>query len=409
MPDELNRKGLQVKTLPEIREELQADFKGIYGEDINIGQNSPDGQVINILAQAAVDLRELLQKVNSSFDPDQAMGRVLDQRVAINGIKRKGATYTRAIVNVQTSRDVNLVGMDDRSHELSPDVPNLFTVQDDAGTQFYLLESITLQKGTTPLEFRAKEIGRVEVRINTITKAVTLFAGVTDINNTSSALTTGDDEETDSQLKLRRRQSVTLLSVGYLEGIEASLLAIEGVKLARVYENNVDVPFNGIPGHSIWCIVEGGATADIADAIYRMKSAGAGMKGDVSESIARTNGIPYVVRFDRPEPLELVIKLKVYQKEKTSGETTGATITQEAAEGLKNEIVDGLIWSLGANAGADDVIDFIKDIHPEYRIRDVLLRIKTSDDQESSFSDIVSVHKLNQVFINNSQRIFINE
>lgn len=409
MPDELNRQGLTTKTLSELREELQNDFKAIYGEDINVDQNSPDGQVINILAQSAVDLRELLQQINANFDPDQAQGKILDQRVAINGIKRKGATFTKIPISLRTSGDVNLVGLDGKSQELTPDIPNLYTVKDDAGTEFYLLESATFKKGNTSPVFRAKQIGKVEVQLNTITNPVTIIAGVIDINNTSSALIIGDDEETDAQLKIRRRLSVTALSTGYLEGIEATLLTIKGVKLAQVYENDTNIPVNGIPGHSIWCIVEGGSVEDIINVIYRTKSAGAGTKGDISESVTRTNGVPYIVRFDRPETLELVIKMKVYRKEASYRQAGDVLISPGASEVLKKEIIEGLVWNLGASAGADDIIDFIKNIHPDYRIRDVLLRIKTSEDVDSSFTDVVSVRKLNQVFINNAERILINE
>ena len=43
--------GLVTQSLEEIRQDLITKFKGVYGQDINIEQNSPDGQWINILAQ----------------------------------------------------------------------------------------------------------------------------------------------------------------------------------------------------------------------------------------------------------------------------------------------------------------------------------------------------------------------
>jgi uncharacterized phage protein gp47/JayE len=74
MPDTFDRTGLTVKTLTEIRDEKEVDYKSIYGNDINVDPNSPDGQIINIEAQGAIDLREVLSQINAGFDPDEAEG-----------------------------------------------------------------------------------------------------------------------------------------------------------------------------------------------------------------------------------------------------------------------------------------------------------------------------------------------
>ena len=79
--------------LPVVSSETAA-LKSIYGADINTDPSTPDGQVINIRAQAAVDNLDLLAQINAMFDPDQAIGVLLDQRCAINGVKRKGGTFT---------------------------------------------------------------------------------------------------------------------------------------------------------------------------------------------------------------------------------------------------------------------------------------------------------------------------
>ncbi len=153
MPDQLTSNGLQIKTLPEIRTEMETALREIYGEDINVDPNSPDGQLINIFAQASIDSRELLKKVYDSFDVFQAQGRVLDQRVTLGGIKRKGASFNFAVVEVEVDREVQLQGLDGRIGELSPSVPNLFTVKDAAGTKYYLRRSTLLdapQPATAP-------------------------------------------------------------------------------------------------------------------------------------------------------------------------------------------------------------------------------------------------------------------
>ena len=140
MADTFDENGLIIDTLENIVDSIVADLKTIYGEDINVNSDSPDGQNINIFAQVAIDLRELIQKVNASFDPNQAEGRVLDQRVAVNNIIRKGATYTYTDIDIEVDRALILQGLDDQAGELEP-TNNPYTVKDDAGTKFYLVES----------------------------------------------------------------------------------------------------------------------------------------------------------------------------------------------------------------------------------------------------------------------------
>jgi len=140
MADTFDENGLTIDSLEDLTTGLIGDMRIIYGNDINVNSDSPDGQLINIFCQMAIDLRELLQKINASFDPDQAEGKILDQRVAINHITRKGATYTYTDIDIVITKAVTLQGLDDQLSEAEPD-NNPFTVKDDAGTKYYLVES----------------------------------------------------------------------------------------------------------------------------------------------------------------------------------------------------------------------------------------------------------------------------
>ncbi len=394
MTDVLNGVGLILKTLPEIRDELVQAMQEIYGDNINVDQNSQDGQQLNIYAQGAVDLREILQRINAGFDPDQASGRVLDQRVAINGISRNGGTYTLTPVEITTDVALNLIGLDDQSDELQPDISNLFTVRDSAGTEFYLLNSISITvPGTQSLTFRAAAIGEVEIQTNTITEPVTVIAGVTNINNPSGALSIGRNEESDSDLKVRRRSSVSISSRGYLDGIETNLANLNGVSVARVYENDTNITdANGIPPHSIWAIVEGGSAEDIGNVLFVLKSSGSGMRGNETVNITRSNGTIFTANYDRPASEDLYIRFSIA--------LIGGGVIDENA--LKIQIVEGLFWQVGSDAGSDDIIDFIKNLNSQYRIT----QMEVSKDGTNWF-EIVSVASLQNRFINNISRITI--
>ncbi len=420
MPDILDSKGLRTKTLTEIRDELTKSLRDIYGQDINVDQNSPDGQMINIFAQAAIDTRELLQRINSSFDPDQAVGTVLDQRVGINGIRRSGATYTKVNVDITIDKPVTLVGLDSQVDQLAPSIPNLFTIQDNSGTKFYLIQSTILSDtGVHSLEFRAAEIGKVEVLVNTIDTPVTIILGVIGINNSEGVINQGVDEETDTQLRLRRKQSVAIASTAYLDGIGANIKQIEGVDKVIVLENDtsVDEPgTDGIPAHSIWVIVKGigvgvdGSIIDdqIAQVLYRTKSAGSGMKGDISVAVARQHGSAFIAKFDIPVNIPIYIKFKAFDRKNVKDINLTAISDAESAR-LKNDIVNYLNWEMGQSAGADDVIDFIKTRNPQFRIRDLLLAAENEDGSVGNYSDLIVPLSARQTYINGIDRILINE
>jgi uncharacterized phage protein gp47/JayE len=317
MPDTLDANGLTIKTLTEIVAELEAGMQTVYGTDINVDPDSPDGQMINMFAQACIDLREVIEDIYTSMDPDQATGVVLDQRVAINGIMRNGGTYTVAPVEITVDRAVSLIGLDTLSDALEADFPaGVYTVKDDAGTQFVLLDSVNIAAaGTATYDFRAVNIGAVLVEVGTITTPVTVIAGVTAIANASATSVQGVDEESDTALKIRRRKSTAIASEGYLDSIESNILALDGVTACVVDENVTNVTdANGTPAHYIWAIVEGGADADIAEAIYATKSSGSGMRGVTVVSVARPNGRTIDISFDRPTDEDLYIRFNVVEK-----------------------------------------------------------------------------------------------
>ena len=350
MPDILDATGLTVKTRPEIVADLTTGLQNIFGADINVDQNSPDGQLIGIIAQEGVDQRELLVEINNNFDPDLAAGVILDQRVAINNLVRQGGTYTIQPIDITVSETVDLVGLD--SQFVNPNGTG-YTVQDNSGNQYILVDSVTLTAGTTSLNFRAQLIGAINPIIGTITNPVTVVLGVTGINNSSTALSIGQNQETDAQLKVRRQKSPAINSTGYLNGLLAAVLALPGVNAAVLYENVGDTADgNGIPAHGIWLIVDGGANTDIANLIYTKISYGANMKGAVVIDIVTASGAIFLAKFDRPTPEDLYIEFNIQRT---------IPLTQFDLDGIKNYIVANLSYSIGELAETSSITAIIVD------------------------------------------------
>jgi len=339
----IDANGLSTKTLADIKTDLENAMKSIYGSDINLDSNSPDGQLINIFAQIIRDKLDLVTQVYTSFDPDQAIGRTLDSRCAINGIERQPGTHSTTDITIVTSQAVSLIGLDGNS-ELQGDE---FIVSDNAGTQWVLVNSYDIGSGgSTTLVFQAVELGAILASPNTITTPVTIVQGVTSVNNPATQLTIGEDEETDAAFKIRRLKSVALSSQGFYDGLQAALLNVEGVDSVAIYENTGDSPDgDSIPGHSIWVIVSGtAADADIGAAIYSKRNAGCGMKGSTSVEVTRADGSTFTVNWDVVVSENLYAKFNV---DLIAGDVTG--ITGDVHNGTK--IVDNITDTSGLVEG----------------------------------------------------------
>ena len=314
----LTENGLQIDTTEQILDQLingtdtLKGFKDIYGEDINLSPDTPDGQMLGILAQAIYDQNVLLQDIYNSFSPDYSFGVQQDNTYAINYVKRKGGSYTVVPIRVVINKQCTLQGLDDNAN--SADATG-YTVADNQGNQFYLLKSATLQAGTYDLDFRAKDIGQVITIPNTITNQITVVLGVSSVNNPLSALTIGEDYESDESFRIRRSKTKGITSQGITYGLESALNQLDGVIASFVYENNTDVEDNyGTKPHTIWVIVQGGVDDEIANKISIYKSNGTPMRGDQEVKVQAPNDVIQVIRFDRPLQQTFYIRFSINSK-----------------------------------------------------------------------------------------------
>lgn len=340
MPNILDATGLTVSTQAELITFYSAAFRTIYGSDINLDPDAPDGQMMMIFIQSVQDLQDLLVAIYNQFDPDNAIGNVLDQRVAINGIQRQAGTHTITNVTIVVSQSLTLYGTDQV-------VNTPYIVADNAGNQWELITSIALPSaGTYVMPFQAVVPGAILSVPNTITVPVSVVLGVTSINNPTTYTTLGLNEESDFALKIRRQKSVSLSSQGYLQGLLAALENISGMISAFVYENVTgSTDADGIPSHSIWVIVSGtAAVAAIANAIYTKRNAGCGMKGTQTFSIAQADGSQFVVRWDNVAAEALFIKFTATSLDGVNPPNIAAIIS-----GLVTSFVPGVNAQVNVN------------------------------------------------------------
>lgn len=331
----LNGNGLTIDNLNDIIDRKIDEYKSIYGNDIVVDSNSPDGQRINIESQSERDLLELSLSIFNSFDPDQASGVVLDQRVAINNITRQEGTFTQQEVDITVDRSLTLNGLDNTS--TTP-----YTLVDDTGNEFQLVTTANLISGTSTLLFQASQLGQIISTPNTITTQVTIVLGVTDVNNPNAPLEIGIDEETDTLLRIRRQRSPALASQAFIEGLTSVLFNLDNVSDVIVLENDTNIiDADLIPPHSVWFIIEGGDNNEIAAAALTKKTTGAGWKGDTSIDVVLSTGQTKTVLFDRPESKNLFIRFEIKPT------ITGQSFNEN---GIKQYIADNKTYTISESA-----------------------------------------------------------
>jgi uncharacterized phage protein gp47/JayE len=91
----LTATGFIKKTLAEIKSELETEYKAIFGDNIDLDDTGPIGQLISVQAKKYADLWDLADEINNSRDVTQATGVALDSIVAEIGVKRLSAVATK--------------------------------------------------------------------------------------------------------------------------------------------------------------------------------------------------------------------------------------------------------------------------------------------------------------------------
>jgi uncharacterized phage protein gp47/JayE len=355
MKPEFTAQGVSVRTFDEIFESLSDQLKAIYGSDINLDQDTPDGQLIGIFAKAILDLETFGLQLYSEFDPDFARGQLLNKLIKLVGINRRAATRSQVDVDIVTDRALTLAAG--------------FTVADGNEQNWITLASQSLVNGSNTITLFAEDFGEIEAEANTITEPVTIVLGVASVTNPLAA-TPGIDEESDEDLRIRRNNSLENAAYSTVGGLVAKLGEITNVTDAVVYENDTNVvDSDGIPAHGIWALVEGGDIQDIAEILAKNKTAGTAMKGTINEiyeeTIVRPDSSTFVIlhnmKFDRPTDVPVYVTLTVTRKVTTSPadldliKANLAALSFNIGEDLQANTLYSTVYSAGTNFIATDL------------------------------------------------------
>lgn len=342
--------GLHLPTYNDVRDDLVNTFKQIYGQDIYLDNDSQDYQLISAFALKTYDTMQLLQIIYNNHSPKTAVGSGLDGLVKLNGIKRKSASYSTCVVTI--TGDVGTVITNGQA-------------EDDVGYKWELPTSVKLTDKQQAVTAQCTTLGAIEALPGSISKIATPTKGWLAVTNEVAAVT-GASVETSEELRQRQSISVANPSRNMLNGTIGGIASVSGVKRYKVYENDSNVTDeNGIPGHSIAAVVEGGLDADVGEVIYLRKGPGCGTYGTTSVDYENDDGLTTKIRFFRPEYVSINVKLSIRKM------TSYTTATKAAMQEKIESYISGL------NIGCDvtitgilaSVLSMLSDVsNPEFAL-----------------------------------------
>ena len=305
----IDANGFKAESFTEILTRLSNGLKNIYGQDINLDQDSPDGQQLGIQANIISDFQDLALYIYNSMDPDLADGANFDKLLKLLARTRLPSSRSTVDIEMVLNKTVS--------------IPASYTIKDLNNQNWIIGTAQTLDAGTHLVSFYSEDWGNITAEPNTINEQVTILTEVVSINNPESAIS-GRDEESIVQVRERRNKILEINASSTIGSIIGKILDLNGVIDAVPYENMTKIydPVRDIQPNSYWIVVKGGDIAQISEIIAKDKNGGTGLKGQVEtvyiENFVRQNGsvreLYHDVKFDRPTEVSIHIKFKVSRK-----------------------------------------------------------------------------------------------
>ena len=308
----IDANGFKAESFTEILTRLSNGLKNIYGQDINLDQDTPDGQQLGIQANIISDFQDLALYIYNSMDPDLADGANFDKLLKLLARTRLPSSRSTVDIEMVLNKTVS--------------IPASYTIKDLNNQNWIIGTAQTLDAGTHLVSFYSEDWGNITAEPNTINEQVTILTEVVSINNPESAIS-GRDEESIVQVRERRNKILEINASSTIGSIIGKILDLNGVVDAVPYENMTKIydPVRDIQPNSYWIVVKGGDIAQISEIIAKDKTGGTGLKGQVEtvyiEKIVRKDGsvreFYHDVKFDRPTEVSIHIKFKVSRKVST--------------------------------------------------------------------------------------------
>lgn len=309
--------GYHRRTYEEILADLTLKAQELFGEDIDVSNQTFLGKALNLIAYMSGKHEENDELIYYARFTNTASGLSLDRLGPFVGTSRNVATPARYEVTV--------------TGEAGATIPLGFLVSTESGLEFYNIAEATIAAGETTCTITvecttAGTMGNVVP--SDITEIVNPEAGIDSVIG-SKTIAVGKDEESDYELRERMNEAGEGAGSCNEASIRASLLRVPTVTSATVIVNDTDeTDIMGNVPHSIACYVAGGADygTEIGEAIFRTKPAGIKTNGTIQVEIIDDGGFTRLIKYNNVQSINVSVKAEIEVSVDFEGDTAMAEI-----------------------------------------------------------------------------------
>ena len=321
--------GIHRPTFDECLAYYADSYRGIYGQDIVLDNDTQDGQWIKVQADALHQANGIAVAVFNAFSPRNAQGANLSRLSKLNGLTRKVAS--------RSTVDVHLIGT-------VGTVIAAGVVSDAAGTLWDLPPDLVIPfEGELVVTATARDLGAVTAARGSITEMPDRIPGWQSVDNPEPA-TPGAPIERDSALRARQKASTTKPAQTMIDSIAAEIANLTGVIRVKTYENLTRFTnANGLPPGASCFVVEGGDLDAIADAIGRKKAGGGVLFGNTIGGYTDGAGIARRLAVSRPYQATITYRVTLRKRAGYSSDDTAAIKDRLATWTLQRGIGERIV------------------------------------------------------------------
>ena len=297
-PPYIDTEGIHIPTYQDVIDKLVADYKAIFGDDVNLEEGTLDYQLLSVFARCLDDYSTVAVQAYNARNPSYAEGDALDTLVELNGVKRRQPTRSTAYLQITGTPGATIPA---ESQAIDPD-GNLWTFR----------ANCTLDgNGAGTVEAACETYGPVGTYPGTEISIYTPDANWYSVTF-QNVIEVGENLETDANLRKRREANIIAQNNCRLDAIVSGIMNAAYAQDVMIHENNTpETDAQGVPANSLAIVVKGGTTEGIAQEIWNNKAPGVGLYGSTEYAITDAQGHEQIVRFSRPTTTMVVVRITV--------------------------------------------------------------------------------------------------
>lgn len=382
--------GVIVPDTSTLLSDVQTEFRTAFGQDLIVTPDTPQGVLITGETAARSSVVNNNAALANQINPNLAGGVFLDAICALTGLNRIAATPS-TVTGTLTGVSGTII-------------PEGTRAQTTDNKVFATTGTVVIGVGgTIDASFQSVDLGPISCPAMSLTQIIDGILGWETVFNTDQGVL-GANEQSDQSLRTLRKLTLALQGVALPEAIISGLYTVEGVK-SLTFQENVEPDtqvINNIEmvGHSIYVCVDGGTDTDVATSLLQNKSLGCAWNGDTEVIITEAySGQDYTVKFDRPEPVPISVRIYVVNTDPLVNAVTAvrAAMIDYVTGGIEGE--PGFV--VGEDVSAFELAGAVTTEYPSIFVK----MCQISDDDYYTWSSIPIAIGVNEIATLNPSNI----